>query len=59
MKDILLDMKGFMHDNRNVIYWLAVGFLVDHFFFGGTFRDRLKACVEKMIGKVEKQIAAK
>ena len=59
LKDITTDMKAFMHDNRNVLYWLAVAFLADHFFFGGAFRARLNSLVEKMIGRVEKQIEAK
>ena len=57
LKDIASDFKGFVHDNRNVLYWLAVAFLIDHFFLGGTFRARLHALVEKMIGKAEQHIA--
>ena len=56
LKEITSDLKGFMHDNRNVIYWLAVAFLIDHFFLNGSFRQRLSNAVEKIIGKVEKQI---
>lgn len=59
VKDIIADVKGFVHDNRNIIYWLAVAFLVDHLFFGGAFRARLNALVEKMIGRVERQLEAK
>ena len=58
VSDVMKDVSGFVKDNRNVIYWMAVAFLADHFFFGGAFRERLKACVDKMIGKVETQIAA-
>ena len=59
VNDIAADVKSFIHDNRNIIYWLALAFLVDHFFLGGAFRQRLNALVEKMIGRVEKQIEAK
>jgi hypothetical protein len=59
MGDILKDMKGFMHENRNVLYWLALAFLADHFFFNGAFRARLNAVVEGMIGRAEKQLAGK
>lgn len=59
MKDIWQDIKGFLHDNRNIVYWIALAFLVDHFFLNGAFRARLNALVEKMIGRVEKQIEAK
>lgn len=59
LKEITTDAKAFIHDNRNIIYWLALAFLADHFFFGGAFRQRLNALVEKMIGRVEKQLEAK
>jgi hypothetical protein len=59
LKDITTDAKVFIHENRNVIYWLALAFLVDHFFFSGAFRQRLNALVERMIGRVEKQLEAK
>lgn len=56
LKDISADVKGFISENRNIIYWLALAFLADHFFFGGAFRQRLNALVERMIGRVEKQL---
>ena len=59
LKEITTDAKSFIQEHRNIIYWLALAFLADHFFFGGTFRARLNAMVEKMIGKVEKQLEAK
>lgn len=59
LKDVGADVKGFLHDNRQIIYWMALIFLLDHFFFQGAFRDRLKGLAERMIGKVEKQIEAK
>ena len=59
LSDLSKDVKGFISDNRQIIYWMALIFLLDHFFFQGAFRDRLKGMAEKMIGKVEKQIEAK
>ena len=59
LSGISSDVKGFITDNRQIIYWMALIFLLDHFFFQGAFRDRLKGMAEKMIGKVEKQIEAK
>lgn len=58
VKDVLQDMKGFIHDNRNIIYWLALAFLADHFFFSGKFRERLHGMVEKLIGRAEAKIEA-
>ena len=59
LKDLSTDVKGFISDNRQIIYWMALIFLLDHFFFQGAFRDRLKGLAERMIGKVEKQIEEK
>ena len=59
MNDIMKDIKGFVSENRQIIYWMALIFLADHFFFNGAFRERLKGLAEKMLGKVEKQIEAK
>ena len=59
LSDISKDVKGFITDNRQIIYWMALIFLLDHFFFAGAFRERLKGLAEKMLGKVEKQIEAK
>lgn len=60
-KGIFASMKDgvaeFFHDNRTMISWLALIFVVDHFFFKGAFRDRLHKMVENMIGKIEEKIA--
>lgn len=56
MKDILSALKGFINENRNVFFWLATAFLLDHFLFKGAFRERFKNIVEGMIKKVEDQI---
>jgi hypothetical protein len=48
----------FLQENRMLIAWIAVLFLADHFFFGGQFRQRLQAVVEKVITGVEKKVEA-
>jgi hypothetical protein len=58
MKTILADMQAFISSNRNIIYWIALVFLVDHFFLRGTFRDRLNKLIESILNKVEAQIKA-
>lgn len=58
LSEIGTDLKGFIRENRNIIFWLAFAFLIDHFFFQGAFRERLHNAVNKLIGKVEKQIEA-
>ena len=56
MKELLDGFKKFITENRTIIYWLAVAFLADHFFFKGAFREKLHQLVTKIIGRVEKQI---
>lgn len=50
------DMKGFISEHKNVIYTVLVIFLVDHFIFEGSFRERLKSIVNGLINKVEKKL---
>ena len=59
LKEIGTDLKGFISENRTIIYWMAVLFLLDHFFFNGSFLERLKGLMERMIGRVEKHIDKK
>lgn len=56
MKDIITSIKGFISENKNVIYWTALAFLADHFFLKGAFRQRLEKIVEAVLSKVEAQI---
>jgi hypothetical protein len=54
--EMVNDARGFVKENKAVIYWVAILFLADHFFFNGRFRDKLHALVERAIGKCEKAI---
>lgn len=55
-KNILTDVKAFIEQHRNVIYWLALAFLVDHFFLNGKFREKLHGLVDKLLNKIEKHV---
>ncbi len=57
LKEISTDVKGFIKDNRQVIYWMAFLLLVDHFIFQDKFKTKLHDLVSGLIGKVEKSIA--
>lgn len=56
MKDIINDIREFIKENRNIVYWLIVVILLDHFLFEGKFREKIKSVVEGCLNKVEKQI---
>lgn len=56
MKELITDAKGFMKEHKSLFYWIALIALADHFIFEGTFREKLKAIVQKMIGKLEAKV---
>ena len=56
MKEIITDIREFIKENRNVIYWVIAVLLLDHFIFEGKFREKIKNVVEGCLNKVEKQI---
>lgn len=58
-KSISDDMKSFMKENKSIIYWLAIFLVLDHYFFEDAFREKLKAMIHKLIGKVENQLDVK
>lgn len=52
-KSVQDDFKGFMKENKSVIYWMALLLILDHYLFEDAFREKLKSLVHRMIGKVE------
>lgn len=54
--EVAKDMKAFVKEHKSVIYWIAVLFLIDHFFFEGNFKTKLHDMTNKLIGKVEAKI---
>ncbi len=56
MKELLTDAKTFVKEHKSVFYWVAIVALADHFVFKGAFREKLKEVVNKLIGKLEKQV---
>lgn len=58
-KQVGSDLKGFIVEHKSSIYWIAVLFLVDYFFFNGAFRERLHSLMNKMLGKVESAVEGK
>jgi hypothetical protein len=57
-QDIKLGLHKFFNENQNLIIWIAVIFLADHFFFGGKFKEKLHGMIDKGIAKAEKKIEA-
>lgn len=55
-KEMVNDVRGFFHENRFVIYTIALIFLADHFFFKGQFRERIRSTMEKMLCRCEDKV---
>lgn len=56
LTEIAGDMKKFVKDHKSVIYWVAVLLLVDHVFFQGAFKEKLKTMMGKLVGRVEEKL---
>lgn len=55
---VLKDIRAFIIENRALLYWLTLLFILDHLVFEGAFKDRLKVIVEGIIKKVEPNASA-
>lgn len=56
MNEIVSDIRGFIKEHRSVIYTVAAIMLLDHFVFGGKFRERLHGMVERLLHNTEKKL---
>lgn len=59
LKEIGSDVQQFVKDNRNVVYTIALVVLVDHFVFGGSFREKLKQMMDKLLNKCQEKLDQK
>jgi len=50
------DMKEFVSENKQVIFWIALIALFDHSFLKGSLRTKIQSLIEKLLGGVEKRI---
>lgn len=51
-------LKDYFRKHQDVLITLAVVMLADHFVFGGAFREKIKAVVERLISGAEKKVAS-
>lgn len=54
--EVAQDMKVFVKEHKSLIYWVAVLFIFDHFFFQGAFKSKLKNIMDNLVGKVESKL---
>ena len=53
LKGIIEDLRGYLKENREIVYTIALVLLIDQFVFEGAFRERLKALVAGFLRKAE------
>lgn len=56
IKEGISDVKGFIKENRAVIYWVSLILLADHFIFKGQFKNKLKSTFNALIDRVNASI---
>lgn len=47
-------IKGYLSQNKDTLITIGFWLLVDHLFFAGAFRERIKAMIDSLLKKVEK-----
>lgn len=50
-------MKEYLEKHKDAIFTVALVMLVDHFIFGGAFREKIKITIEALLEKAQKQLA--
>ena len=56
---MLNSVKQYFENHRDILMSIAVALLVDHFFFEGAFRDKIKNLVDGLINRAEKKLEEK
>ena len=56
IKDGVEDVKGFVKENRYVLYWVSLILLADHFIFGGEMRGKIQTLFNSIIDTVNSKI---
>ena len=56
IKEGVKDVKGFIKENRAVIYWVSLILLADHFIFKGQFKNKLRSTFNALIDRVNASI---
>ena len=56
LKGVAGDVKGFVQENRYVLYWISLILLADHFILGGQCKEKLLGTFNALIDKVNSVI---
>ena len=56
MKTIIDDIKAFIAEHRQIIYFVVILIVIDRFLLGRRLETRIKAMAEKLLGTVEAKL---
>ena len=51
--EISKDLKGYISENRDLLYTIGLVLIIDQYIFDGAFRQRIKNLVEGLLKKAE------
>lgn len=54
--NIMDHIKGFIEENKQTIYWIAIILLVDQIFLDGSLRTKTKDLFDSLINRLNKKI---
>lgn len=53
------DIKNFIKEHRQIIYWVVLALIVDHVFLNGQLTTKIKNIIQSLLNKAEASIAGK
>jgi len=56
LKSVFEDVRGYISDNREIVYTIAFVLIVDQLVFDGAFRERIKAIIDGLLKKAENKV---
>jgi hypothetical protein len=53
------DIKNFIKEHRQIIYWVVLALIVDHVFLNGQLRAKIKNIIQSLLNKAEASVTGK
>jgi hypothetical protein len=53
------DIKNFIKEHRQIVYWVVLALIVDHVFLNGQLRSKIKNIIQGLLNKAEASITGK
>jgi len=53
------DIKNFIKEHRQIIYWVVLALIVDHIFLNGQLTTKIKNIMQTLLNKAESSITGK